>query len=447
MRNIIRTDVILKLIAVISFFTFIGCEKGQDTLVPQKENVSIVLDLDQVSLESASIRVRHDGDADVLWVYMNTADLETDARSLIESEIKKNLELTGEVVAYKGQNKSVTVSSLAAKCYYRFICTAIDEVTGKACGDVAEIEYRTRRDPSVFERNDNWTISLGERTVDNNDKMEYDNIVCESSDDQTYVVLTLKDLDFDFYYNGDLRALFEDYHSSFGFEEGSSKWKSVLNSGNIMWSEQRLRSGEWTAYMIGIDSDGELSGLYQTLQFKVEQEIATAEYNRWIGTWTVSDKNGVELFDIQIIPCENNMWYYMGGWESTNIYQFDTYDPALMPELFFDKESGELCFISQYLNTMVTDTDSIDFYFSGTFIYGNTYVLGSEVLNYRMAETTFLDTVNYNSARIEACNFNAQGMSFPIESICYIYYNGSQLSSISLDAPTLPLTMTKKVTE
>lgn len=444
MRNIIRTDVILKLIAVISFFTFLGCEKGQDTLVPQKENVSIVLDVDQVSLESASIRVRHDGDADVLWVYMNTTDLETDARSLIESEIKKNLELTGEVVAYKGQNKSVTVSSLAAKCYYRFICTAIDEVTGKACGDVAEIEYRTRRDPSVFERNDNWTISLGERTVDNNDKMEYDNIVCESSDDQTYVVLTLKNLDFDFYYNGDLRALFEDYHSSFGFEEGSSKWKSVLNSGNIMWSEQRLRSGEWTAYMIGIDSDGELSGLYQTLQFKVEQEIATAEYNRWIGTWTVSDKNGVELFDIQIIPCENNMWYYMGGWESTNIYQFDTYDPALMPELFFDKESGELCFISQYLNTMVTDTDSIDFYFSGTFIYGNTYVLGSEVLNYRMAETTFLDTVNYNSARIEACNFNAQGMSFPIESICYIYYNGSQLSSISLDAPTLPLTMTKQ---
>lgn len=447
MRNIIRTDVILKLIAVISFFTFLGCEKGQDTLVPQKENVSIVLDLDQVSLESASIRVRHDGDADVLWVYMNTADLETDARSLIESEIKKNLELTGEVVAYKGQNKSVTVSSLAAKCYYRFICTAIDEVTGKACGDVAEIEYRTRRDPSVFERNDNWTISLGERTVDNNDKMEYDNIVCESSDDQTYVVLTLKDLDFDFYYNGDLRALFEDYHSSFGFEEGSSNWKSVLNSGNIMWSEQRLRSGEWTAYMIGIDSDGELSGLYQTLQFKVEQENATAEYNRWIGTWTVSDKNGVELFDIQILPCENNMWYYMGGWESTNIYQFDTYDPALMPELFFDKESGELCFISQYLNTMVTDTDSIDFYFSGTFIYGNTYVLGSEVLNYRMAETTFLDTVNYNSARIEGCSFNAQGMSFPIESICYIYYNGSQLSSISLAAPTLPLTMTKKVTE
>lgn len=28
----------------------------------------------------------------------------------------------------------------------------------------------------------------------------------------------------------------------------------------------------------------------------------------------------------------------MGGWESDNIYAFDTYDPMLMPELFFDKE-------------------------------------------------------------------------------------------------------------
>lgn len=446
MRNIIRLDVILKLILVYSSAAFVGCGKGNDP-VPQKEEVSIVLDLDQLSLESASVRVRHNGSADLLWVYMNTTDLESDAASLIANKISKDLELTGEIVANRGQNKSLTMSALQAKSYYRFICSAIDEVTGLPYGDVAEITYRTRRDPSVFEINDSWTISRGERTMNNQDKTEYDNFICESDDEQTYVVLTLKDSDFEYYYKNDLRSLFEDYQSSFGFEEGSSKWKSVLSSGDITWSEQRLRSGDWTAYMIGIDSDGELSGLYQLLQFTVEQEVASAEYNRWLGTWMVSDRNGEPLFEIQIIPSENNMWYYMGGWESTNIYQFDTYDPALMPELFFDKESGKLCFVSQYLNTMVTDTDSIDFYFSGTFIYGNTYVLGSEVLNFRMAETIFLDTVNYNSARIEGCNFNTQGMSFPIESICYIYYNGSQLSSISLAAPPLPLTMTKKVTE
>jgi transcriptional regulator with XRE-family HTH domain len=243
-----------------------------------------------------------------------------------------------------------------------------------------------------------------------------------------------------------IEALFEDYQSSFGFEEGSSKWKSVLSSGDITWSEQRLRSGDWTAYMIGIDSDGELSGLYQLLQFTVEQEVASAEYNRWLGTWMVSDKNGEPLFEIQIIPSENNMWYYMAGWESSNVFGFDTYDPALMPELYFDKETGKMLFISQYVNSMVSGSETVDFYFTGTFTYGNTYVLGDQVLNLRMAESTFVNST-YSEAAISSLTFHNSGMEFPIESICYMYYNGSQLGSISLAPPTLPLTMTKKVTE
>lgn len=441
MRNIIRLEVILKLILVFSLAAFVGCEKGNDP-VPQKEEVSIVLDVDQLSLESASVRVRHSGSPDLLWVYMNTTDLESDAASLIENKISKDLELTGEIVANRGQNKSLTMSALQAKSYYRFICSAIDEVTGLPYGDVAEITYRTRRDPSVFEMNDSWTISRGERTMNNQDKTEYDNFICESDDEQTYVVLTLKDSDFEYYYKNDLRSLFEDYQSSFGFEEGSSKWKSVLSSGDITWSEQRLRSGDWTAYMIGIDSDGELSGLYQLLQFTVEQEVASAEYNRWLGTWTVSDA-GEALFDIEIIPSENNMWYYMAGWESSNIFDFDTYDPALMPELYFDKESGKMLFISQYVNSMVSGSETVDFYFTGTFTYGNTYVLGDQVLNLRMAESTFVNST-YSEAAISSLTFQNSGMEFPIESICYMYYNGSQLGSISLAPPTLPLTMTKQ---
>ena len=445
MRNIIRFDVILKLLFALSFTAFLGCEKQEDVHVSQKGEVAIVLDVDQVSLESASIRVRHNGPEDFLWVYMNTSDLESDSSSLIASKIAKDLELTGEILASKGQNKSLTMSALEAKSYYRFICSAIDDETGLPYGKAAEITYRTRRDPSVFERNSSWTISRGDRSLNNQDKMEYDNFICESDDDQTYVVLTIKDSDFEYYYKSDLRALFEDYQSSFGFEEGSSKWKSVLSSGDIIWPEQRLRSGEWTVYMIGIDSDGELSGLYQEFQFTVEQETATNEYNRWLGTWMVSDKNGDDLFEIQIIPSENNMWYYMAGWESANIFGFDTYDPALMPELFFDKETGNMFFISQYVNTMVSGNESVDFYFTGTFTYGNTYVLGDEVLNLRMAESSFVNSI-YSEAMINALQFVNSGMTFPIESICYMYYNGSQPSAISMAVPTLPLTMTR-VTE
>lgn len=439
---------ILKVIlAGLLVVSFAACEKTPEQIVETTDQVTIMLDVDKVSLESVNIRVRHEGAADMLWVYMHTADLQTSAQQLLEEKIQSDIQLTGEVVVYMGQNKSIQLSGLKPKSTYRFLCASLDPVSGKALGAVSELQFKTRRDPAVFEQNSNWSIEVGDRSINNTDKMEYDNFICSSSDEEPYVMLPIKKSDFEYYYQNDLRALFEDYLADFGLAVGDSQWKNIVKIGKNTCSEQRLRSGDWIIFMIGIDQSGELTGLYQQIALTIEQETATPEYSRWIGDWTVSDKNGVELFDIKIRPSENNMWYYMGGWESTNIYQFDTYDPALMPELFFDKESGKLCFISQYLNTMVTDTDSIDFYFSGTFIYGNTYVLGSEVLNYRMAETIFLDTVNYNSARIEGCNFNTQGMSFPIDSICYIYYNGSQLSSISLAAPTLPLTMTKKVTE
>ena len=442
MDNIKRFGVILRVLMLIALLPFVACDKVGDSVVSDEDQVNIMLDIDKLTLESVSVRVRHDGPADFNWVCMNTSDLETEASELIESKVARELELTGEIVVNRGQNKSLTVSALTPKTYYRFICSAIDEVTGEPVGETAEIKYRTRRDPDLFELNANWSISRGERTYDSKDGLEYDNFKCNSDDDATYVVVTLKDSDFEAYYRSELRALFEDYQSSFGIDEGSSKWQSVVSAGDITWQEPRLRSGDWHLFMIGLDPDGELSGLYQSYAFKVEPEVASEKYNRWLGTWKVSSMTGTEYFDITILPSENNMWYYMGGWESTNVYGFDTHDPALMPELFFDKMTGKLCFVSQYVNTMVTDTEAVDFYFSGTFTYGQTYVLGQEVLNFRMAQTSFVNA-DYSEARVESLNFVNSGMEFPIEAICYLYYNGGTPGAISMSTPTLPLRLTR----
>ena len=443
MGNINRIKAIFRVLMVLSLLSLVSCDKVVDDYVSDENVVKIMLDIDQLTLESASIRVRHDGASDLNWVYMNTADLVTEAADLIENKVVKELELTGEIVANRGQNKSLTVSALAPKSYYRFICSAIDQVSGMPVGEVAEITYRTRRDPNLFELNSNWSVTRGERSYDTKEGTEYDNFKCSSNDDATYVVVTLKDSDFEAYYKSEIRALFEDYQSSFGIEEGSSKWNSIVSRGDINWQEPRLRSGDWHLFMIGLDPDGELSGLYQSYGFNIEQEVATDEYNRWLGTWAVADMSGSEYFDITIIPSENNMWYYMGGWESTNVYAFDTFDPALMPELFFDKMTGRLYFVSQYVNTMISDTESVDFYFSGTFTYGQTYVLGQEVLNFKMAQTSFVNA-DYTEARIESQNFVQSGMEFPIEQICYLYYNGGSPGAISLIIPTLPLRLIRK---
>lgn len=425
-------------VALVSIL-LMGCEKETEQTTGLASDVTISLDVDKVTLESASIRIRHESDADMVWAYLLTQDFESDAESLLLDKIDRELELTGEIVAYTGRNKSIVLTDLEPKSYYRFICQALDDVTGKPFGNVATLDFRTRRDPSVFEVNDNWSIERGERSVNPSDRMEYDNFICSSEDDETYVVLPIKVSDFEFYYQNDMRALFEDFHADFGLEVGASQWQNVLKEGDVTWSEQRLRSSDWIVYMLGIDRDGELSGLYQEYRFKIEQEVASDEYNRWLGQWKVINGEGVELFDIHILPSENNLWYYLAGWEGDNLY-FDTYDQTLMIETFFNKSNGKMEFISQYVNTMMTDYETIDFYFSGTFYYGGNYVV--DAMNYKMAETSFM-TSDYTEARVDGLTFTGSGLTVPIQEICYFYYSGSQPSSISLDIPNLPLTFKK----
>lgn len=422
-----------------------GCNKQTDPVEGNVTNsdVTILLDVDKVTLESANIRVRHTGTSDMAWVYMNTKDLETPASVLLNEKLAADLELTDEIVAYKGTNKSVQITELQPKSYYRFICQAIDVNTCKTIGTPSEIQFRTRRDPSVFEMNDNWSIKLGDRIVNNEDKQEYDNFIVNSSDEQSYVLVVLSVIDFNFYYHNDMQKFFEDYVSSYGYEVGDSRWKDVVKTGGMTWPEQRLRSGDWLIFMIGLDSDGEITGYFQKMELNIKEEVATQEYNRWLGKWQVTNSEGENLFVIDILHSENNMWYYMSGWESNNIYGYDTTMPELMPELYFDKETGELCFISQYLNTMEDNSGFYDFYFSGAFTYGSsTVALGSEVLNYRMADAEFLDST-YKTAAIEARDFVNQGIVIPIEQICIMYSHSSSLGAIGYPPPTLPLTMTK----
>ncbi len=420
-----------------------GCQQsdpGEGNLT--NTGVSILLDVDKLTLESANIRVRHTGDADMAWVYVVTPDLDTPAEELIEEKIESELGFTDEVLAYKGTNKSILVPQLEPKSYYRFICQAIDEQTAKVVGVPSELTFRTRRDPSVFELNENWTITVGERFVNNMDNQEYDTFILNSDDEESYVLVSLKVEDYATYYKSDMQSFFEDYVASYGYDVGDRKWEDIVKTGDMTWSEQRLRSGDWLVFMIGLDSDGELTGYYQKLAHTIVPEVATEEYNRWLGKWEVISNDGIKMFEIDVLPSENNMWYYLSGWESENVFQFDTKDQTLMAELFFDKETGEMCFISQFLNTLVDTSGTYEFYFSGTFTYGKTYVLAPEVLNYRMADAWFMDST-YTTAMVEGNNFVSDYGVFPVEKICIMYTYGDQIAAISLAQPALPLTLKK----
>ena len=78
--------VILSALLVVSF---VACEKTSEELMETTDEVTIMLDVDKVSLETVNIRVRHNGAADMLWVYLLTPDLETSAHKLLQEKIDK----------------------------------------------------------------------------------------------------------------------------------------------------------------------------------------------------------------------------------------------------------------------------------------------------------------------------------------------------------------------
>lgn len=142
------------------------------------------------------------------------------------------------------------------------------------------------------------------------------------------------------------------------------------------------------------------------------------------------------------------MWYYSVGWEPNNIYGID---PASLPvELFFDKTTGKVYLVSQYVSSAVDMAGAVmDFYMYGVFPYGGASTF-LDTMNTKIAEFTMTDNSN-TEAKVTGMTFTTTQagslLSFQYkEAIYYMYTQGSTGSAISVSHPDFPYTM-KKITE
>ena len=95
------TDIFRTLFLCLFITAAAACGKEGDPVEQEQveNNVNIILSVDKTSLETADIRVRHDGQNDLKWVYISTSDLESDADELIDSAIDNELSLKGQLMA------------------------------------------------------------------------------------------------------------------------------------------------------------------------------------------------------------------------------------------------------------------------------------------------------------------------------------------------------------
>lgn len=412
----------------------VGCTEKVDSDMAV-DNTVLDLRLDEVFQEKAYVRLTHDGSQEDYWYYMLTRDLTSDARTLFEQEVGKIIGEEGRLVGNVGTNRNLTFEQLDAKTAYRVIAARLLS-DGSITGNVAELDFVTLRDPDVFEQHPAWSISYKERRISAEDPDEESEIIgCTVSDEEsedTYVPCLLTKKDFQEAYGGNLRKCFEDYVAFRNLE--NVKWPNVLRNASCEHVEDRLRHGDYILFMIGVDSEGGLTGWYAMTECTIAQETATDAYRKWVGRWTLSGtNNGNRIsYSVEISPDENNLYYRMSGYESTSATDYMTGVPTELPVLlYFEKSTGDAYVVSEALGDL-SDPTLADFY--DFFLYGCVEIeyegvmtsVPVDVSNLKIARFS-LSGDSYASVTPEIFSFDLNGVHYDAP---FIYFNYSYTSAL-----------------
>lgn len=387
--------IILFFVAVSAcLFTLTGCNKELDDRA-ESEQVVVKLSVDELFQEKAEVRVRHNGDSDQFWYSFVTEDLTSDAEELFAAELIEALEIYGRIEGSVGVNKRVVFNNLTPRKTYRAVAAAITS-TGDICSNVAEIEFVTKRRSDDFFVNENWSIEYTRREVSEVDQnIESELFTITSKDSLTFCPFVILKNDFEQAYNSSVQECFESYVEFRNSE--NVRWSRAIMVADTTYTEDRLRSNDYIAFMMGIDADGVLTGNYARKDFTLEQETQTSEYKNWLGKWLISGEtydNTKKMYEVTIEADENNLYYKMYGWEGDITEGYYTNVPTDFPiTLYFEKTSGKAYVVSGYIGE---PADDVLFY-----VYGNAVINESitpiNIENLKVASFSYIDGKPYLS--------------------------------------------------
>ena len=426
------------IIAGVVMLFAIGCIENQDLKGPEGDDVILSLRIDEVFKEKAYVRLNHDGSLEECWFHLLTEDLQTDALEVLEDSLSKILDAGENVKVQKGVNKNLIFENLEAKTEYRVIASLINQ-DGTLAGNVAELRFKTLRDLDVFEEHPSWRIEYKERRVSKDDPDQESEIFsCSVGDSKdTYVPCLLSKADFKNSYNDNLRSCFEDYVAFRNQEH--VKWHNLVLEEDCEHVEDRLRSGDYLVFMVGIDSLGTLTGYYAKEEFAIKQDPASAEYRAWIGKWNINGIAGEKEveYQVEIKPDENNLYLRMYGWEHSTASQgFEDMTDVPAPGedqnhlsvlLYFSKATGDIYVVSEELAPIPDYVGIYYFYLYGCIevdYNGAMTPVPVDMPNMRIARFSLNAAKNRASATPEPFIMDVGGVHYDTE---FIYFNYSYI--------------------
>ena len=252
-------------------------------------------------------------------------------------------------------------------------------------------------------------------------------------------------------YSGDPVGFFNDVLDGVASGLGDGEdFTGYISKGNSDVLFDRLRHGDWTAYAFGVDNLGNLTGNWSKLNFDIEEEKASEEFSKWLGTWTIggkaTDGKTSKYYNISITSAENNSFYTVADWENNEDFLFET---------SFDKDKGTMLFNSQYLGseavkeyqTKDNPDGNCDIAFIGNIIVGkDIYSIDYLDNDYRIATATLSADGTKAEVKPEriAVSIDGQKVTSEFASMQFVDWTLDGFIYVYNEViPALPMSMTK----
>ena len=369
-------------VVVIAAMAAFACEKtpagGGSSL---NEDLELVVDVEDITLTSAKIKVTHNGQKSDTWYGFLTEIVAGDEEELISQAVEAYMNGDSSEGLRKSKSYVTVLKDLKPGTAYKYIAFGLS-ADGKVYGSSASVEFETKLDgtgsgpgdggqtpgnPEVdgMKVNKAWTVNyVGEGVVNGED---YDHVVTVNSTDRntyaiTIVYASLWNLD-DLYdmavlFAEDLVAYVDEYNEYYGtsFTVGDALYSGTASDAFDLYP------GYYIAVALGITPEGKVSGLYAISDvFEVKEAIPTEQYKSWLGDWTIVGENDVE-FTVTLSRHVANRSFWMYGWEGFEDIPVD---------VEYSEERNDLTFYAQLVQE--------NYYLEEYDVTANMYFLGGDV--------------------------------------------------------------------
>lgn len=309
MKNFIKV-----LFAALTTLLAASCETttGPETDLNLNQDLKFVLNVTEVDGTDVRISVTNNGTTEDTWYGFATTDLTTDILTAIDSELTRVLTDEGTIPVKKNTRLVVKPANLESNTKYRYI---VFGVTPDAIvyGTPNSVEFETTKSDDKAEKTDDWKIQYAGRDYyeEAGEEMEY--FLITPKDGKRYYFTTFAKYYLD-YFSIDEIVLNEGKYIESFIVSGEYNINDLTCNTEEALGAERHETGEYVALAIGFDESGYATGYYSSLEFTIEEEEASEEYNKWLGVWEMTSAEGIE-YTLTLEHYDNNFIYLVSGWE------------------------------------------------------------------------------------------------------------------------------------